>query len=362
MRHFAGAKRRTAVLLAVIVGLGVLCGGAHAAAVEQQEGNWHADFTWLYLMEEVSGAGEDIFFIDLNRSRFLDPGERKIDTAEALVDWGDPIAESLGGRLEIAHLPPDEHGFSVAYLAYRAKRDEKFDSANEYIEPRFGRDADDANMADLPGFEQAGRVELDLKTDLDSLEVMLQSRESRPSENVSVRWRLGPRVVLLDDDFDIQGFDDYPPSSDPMDRSDLYVDTDNDIYGVQAGVGSRWQVSDCFGLFGDLNAGPYYADMELDTRFKQFDDDLSRWSSGDSDHEWGVLAELRIGGELKLRRNMRLHLGYYALWLSDTARAISQILPGQGLDEDAVDVISFPKLHKDDSLFHGASLGLEVCW
>ncbi|MFO8008571.1 MAG: hypothetical protein R6V05_12645 [Candidatus Brocadiia bacterium] len=361
MEHLAGAQRRTVVLV-IAVGMGLLCGGVHAAETAEQDANWHADFTFLYLMEEVSGAGEDIFFIDLDDDSLLDPGERKIDTAEALVDWGDPLAESLGGRVEIAYLPPEECGWSVAYLGYRAKRDEKWDSPGEDIQPRFGPDADDASLAGLPDFQSAGRVELDLKTDLDSLEVMLQSREWRPAEDVTVRGRVGPRVVLLDDDFDIQGFDDFPPSSDADDRSDLYVDTDNDIFCVQAGLGGRWQVSDSFGLLGDLNAGPYYADMELDTRFREFDGDQDTWSSGDSDHEWGVLAELHVGGELKIRRNMRLHLGYYALWLSDTARAISQILPGQGLDEDAVDVVAFPELQKDDCLFHGASLGLEICW
>ena len=334
-----------------------VCGPLYAEEKEDDQ-NWRASITGLYLQEEVGGGGEDLFFYDNNDDETLNNDEPQEDTDDVLSDWGDPLTENVGWRAEIGYLPPDQCGVSLAYLTRRAQKTETYNSPGEDLMPRFNSNPYGIT-GPLPDFEEAGQVVLDYETNLQQVELMFHSYVCRPTETLSMRARVGPVISWLDDDFEIRGFDDFPAESDPLDRSDLYVDTENTMYGIQVGGQAQLQVTSFLNLLGDLGVGPYYAEMKMDTEFREFDGDEDRWSSDDSERDWGLMTDANLSAEFVIHENVRLRLGYMAMWRSHTARAINQIKPGEGIDADLADT-RFPELESDSTLYHGALIAVEA--
>jgi hypothetical protein len=200
---------------------------------------------------------------------------------------------------------------------------------------------------------------MELYSELHSVEVDLHVPLWQQTDRFGLTGRIGPRITFIRDAMTLDGFDEPPPlSRDPRDRSDLNVDMENWLYGAQVGLGLRWRICPFFLFSADANVGGYYADIDQEVSFHEYDGDRDAWSLNDSKSLGGLFGELRLGGEIKLAKSLSVRLGYMLLWFSDTGRALHQIKPGQGLDEDIADIprSSYPDVQDDDTLYYGASL------
>jgi hypothetical protein len=345
-----GVFRDTVFALFFSVCLSAVLVDSSAAA-----GKWWGDFAFLYLREEVSG--ESLFFLDGNDNNFRDSSEETKNTDEVLT-WN-PSGRNFGWRGEWGYDWPNDCGVSLAYLG-RLYRNETSFTGSDTIEPSFGPDSRDVTVADLPDFEDSDLVIMELDTFLHSWEAILHVPVWQNPERFRLRGRLGPRLLWIRDTMPLDSFDSGPAF--PSNRSDLNVDMDNLLFGLQVGLSLKWRVCSWFSLVSDINAGGYYAAIDQDVSFHEYDGARDTWSLGDSKDVLGVLAEARLMGEIRITDNLSARLGYMVLWLSDTGRSINQIKPGQGLDEELVDIRrgDRPEVEVDDSLYHGGVFAIVV--
>jgi len=339
------------IVFALLAGI-FLLGTVSTATADDQ--NWWVDLSYLFLAEHVDG--EDLFVMDSNDDGIFSSSERKFNTDRLLRQWDDPD-DNIGWRFEFGHLWPSGWGISFAYLGRLAESEFDFDNNND-IEPTFGASPNNNNNTDLGEFEQADEVKMSFDTSLHSIELNVLFPPWSLNECTQLRGLVGQRFILIKDDMELQSHDDV---TDPDDISSLFVDTDNFLGGLQAGLGLHWQPCSWFGLFTNVNTGIYYAHIAHEIRFKEFDGDHDKWDSSESDQTLGFLGEARIAGEFRVTNNIGIRVGYMLLYLSETGRALNQIQPGDGLDEDADDT-AYPSLNKDYTFYHGVMASAIIRW
>jgi hypothetical protein len=337
--------------------LGAWCAAAFVAlplaAAQGADGGWWGEAGVLYLAEETQGQA--LFWIDRSGNGILDAGESRFGT-DQLTGWG------WGWRAEVGYTWPGGRGLSVGWTGRLDSRSRSIGDPSDNIEPRFGRDPNNCSgaLCDLEDFEDSEIIKMGLDSTLHSWDVNYNFPVHNFSPALQLRGRVGPRVIWLKDDLKFKSFDEG--LSDPLNRADLGVDTENWFIGAQVGLGLQWQVCPWFSVLADANVGGYYASMDQDVSYREFDGFRDAWSLSDSQDTGGFLAELRLAGDVRITRNISARLGYMLLWLSNTARAINQIKPGQGLDEDLVDIApaSYPRVQRDGTLYHGGMLSVVV--
>lgn len=145
----------------------------------------------------------------------------------------------------------------------------------------------------------------------------------------------------------------YSVLSVPLDW-DIDTNTDNHMYGFQLGGEGKLFNRGRFSLEGNLKAGIYYNQADVDASITRPVSFLNLASSLEEDHT-AFLGELAIVGAVRLTDRLSARAGYQVTWIEGVALATDQmttLIPSGGTE---VNVGGSP-------LYHGALASLEFVW
>jgi hypothetical protein len=268
----------------------------------------------------------------------------RINTDRLLTewDWGNGHY-NYGWLAEIGYNMQSNWGISFAYLGRVGKGEIVLISPGGNIE----------DLLDIGGdFVPGTAVRIDFKTNFDSFEISVHLPPWQLNERMQLRAFLGPRFIWLRDNLDIEGEDGWPLTGD---ISDLDIDTENWLRGLQVGLDLSWEISRRFTISSGVKVGGYHADMENSVEFLNRDQVGEYWRLEADEDAFGFLGEAMAACEFRIFDNLSARLGYMLLYLSDTCRATNQLYEGMLLDRDFVDIpeTSYPVVREDDTLYHG---------
>ncbi len=156
----------------------------------------------------------------------------------------------------------------------------------------------------------------------------------------------GVRYISFEDSLSL--FADDDGDGDPTEIGTFDVETDNDLFGIQAGVAESFDLGNRWSISGKGGAGLYYADREKTivvaegsgpslTSFSQDDNGLAVVFDGEVTLDWAV------------SDRVTLSLGYQVLWIGNVAEAMDNLPLANTAAE-------YTKFEDDGVLYHGGVL------
>lgn len=198
----------------------------------------------------------------------------------------------------------------------------------------------------VPANPAAGTGAFASGSDLYSVEANLLRKVS---DDVSLL--LGFRWLQLDDSLHFR----FTPAAGAT-RTDLAIDADNDLFGLQTGAVGTLFERGAFSLVGWGKAGVYHNDAGQISRV-----DLPFLplvgATNDSDEDTSFVGDIGLIGIRRVSDCWAIRAGYQLLWINNVALAPEQLT---GINDVTVPVSVVN--NRGDVFYHGALLGLQANW
>ena len=208
--------------------------------------------------------------------------------------------------------------------------------------------------------DQATLMRVRYSSHIDSVEFNLRRTWAKSNYRIHGSWFGGFRWLTLRDK--MQFFSDVQAHLDPINnvnrdaaQANFWAETDNDLYGGQLGGQLGASLLPGLNVIGQLKAGVYGVQADVDTRLMTTSMGSPLVESGDSS-DTALLAEAGAYVTYQLHPLWKIRAGYQCLYLDGVA------LASENFNAQSTAGGRLPVNDNGSAFIHGGTLGLEVGW
>ncbi len=206
------------------------------------------------------------------------------------------------------------------------------------------------NVVDVSNFDGAEDVTITYESDLNNYELNYLFKYGCCCP---VTWLIGFRYVDLDEFFDYESSDTSSPGP-SYQTSNYWINTENDLLGLQIGGLLDGCITECFTWRFDARAGIYANFTEQHTWMAETNNTVLYRDFITEDEEAAFVTDMRLEGRYHLTNCTALTLGYQLMWVDGVALAPEQL-------DFTTTPTSGSALNADGTIFyHGAYFGFLI--
>lgn len=260
-----------------------------------------------------------------------------------------------GARFTIGYHPTPKASFELSFFGLHDWDDSAlFSSPTEEL--RIAFISTDLAVNDLPNdaedFTAALQQKVDYESRLTSVEANYRLELSPASSKSYTNLVAGLRYFNVNETLNLISFDNGTRLGGNVGRYD--IDTNNNLIGLQVGIGSSVQISPSFGLGLKAKTGLLVNFANQNSRFINDGAIVSVYRADESRVGVSPMVDLAGSAKLDLGSNVTLQAGYQFLFLGGVATAPAQFAKSPNFPN------SLGRFERESVIYHGPFIGLEI--